>query len=161
MIFTRLQRFNRGGVSPFHRMVTLRDELDNLFQQALGRPLETPFHPDASGLPEGGLPALDLYEDKDSWVVKVELPGLKKEDIAISLEDGALTVSGERKQNPKHDAATVCRCERVLGRFERSIGLPGNVDAGKSKAAYTDGVLTVTLPKSEEAKPKQIPINIK
>ena len=159
MIFTRLQRLNGGGVSPFHRMVALRDELDNLFQQAVGQPLETTLDPDQ--LPEGCLPALDLYDDKDGLVVKVELPGMKKEDIAISLEDGLLTVSGERKQDLKHDAATTCRCERVMGRFERRISLPCKVDAGKIKAAYTDGVLTVTLPKSEEAKPKQIPITIK
>jgi HSP20 family protein len=159
MIFAKLQRPNYGGISPFHRMVTLRDELDNLFQLALGQPLETPFDPDR--LPEGCLPALDLYEDNDGLVVKVELPGMKKEDIAISLEDGTLTVSGERKQDPRFDEATVCRCERVLGRFERRVSLPCKVDAGKIKAAYTDGVLTVTLPKAEEAKPRQIPINIK
>jgi HSP20 family protein len=159
MIFTRLQSPNYGGVSPFHRAITLRDELHNLLQQALAQPLETSFDPDR--LPEGCLPALDLYEDKDGLVVKVELPGMKKEDIAISLEDGTLAVSGERKQDPHLDAATVCRCERVLGRFERRVSLPCKVDAGKIKAAYTDGVLTVTLPKAGEAKPKQIPINIK
>jgi HSP20 family protein len=148
MIFTRLQKLNNGGVSPFHRMATLRDELDNLFQQALTRRLETE-------------PALDLYEDKDGLVVTVELPGMKKEGIAISLEDGVLAVSGERKQNPQHDGATVCRCERVLGQFERRVSLPCQVDAGKIKAVYADGVLTVTLPKAEAAKPKQISIDIK
>jgi HSP20 family protein len=107
------------------------------------------------------LPALDIYEDKDGLVVKVELPGMKKEDIAISLEDGSLTVSGERKQNPQHAAAKTCRCERVLGRFERRVSLPCPVDAGKITAVYTDGVLTVALPKAEEAKPKQIHVDIK
>ena len=140
-------------------MATLRDELDNLFQQALTRPLQTDLDP--SRLPEGCLPALDLYEDKDGLAVKVELPGMKKEDIAISLEDGLLTVSGERKQDARHDGATACRCERVLGRFERRISLPCQVDAGKITAVYTDGVLTVTLPKAEAAKPKQIPIDVK
>jgi HSP20 family protein len=139
----------------------LRDELDHLFKQAVGQSSEAPSTLDPSRLPEGCLPALDLYEDKDGLVVKVELPGMKKEDIAISLTDGLLTVSGERKQDPKLDVATVCRCERVLGRFERRITLPCKVDAEKIKAAYTDGVLTVTLPKSEEAKSKQIPIEIK
>lgn len=142
-------------------MATLRDELDNLFQQALKRPLRTPFDLDLGRLPEGCLPALDLYEDKDGLVAKVELPGMKKEDIAISLDNEVLTVSGERKQNPQPDGATACRCERVLGRFERRISLPCQVDAGKIKAVYADGVLTVTLPKAEEAKPKQIPIDVK
>jgi HSP20 family protein len=161
MIFTRLQTLHRGGFSPFHRMMTLRSELDNLFNRALTQPLQTPFDLESGRLPEGCLPALDLYEDKDGLVAKVELPGMKKEDIAISLEDGVLTVSGERKQDPRHDAATACRCERVLGRFERRISLPAKVDAAKITAAYTDGVLTVTLPKAEEAKLKQIPIDIK
>jgi HSP20 family protein len=123
--------------------------------------VETPFDLEPSRLPEGCLPALDIYEDKDGLVVHVELPGSKKEDIAISLEDGFLTVSGERKQNPQYDAATVCRCERVLGRFERRITLPYPVEAGAIKAAYNNGVLTVTLPKAEEAKPKHIPIDVK
>ena len=140
-------------------MATLRDELDNLFQQALTRPLPTRFELNPSRLPEGGFPALDLYEDKDGLVVTVELPGMKKEDIAIALGDGVLTVSGERKQNPQHDAATACRCERVLGRFERRVSLPCKVDGGKITAAYADGVLTVTLPKAVEA--KQIQIDIK
>jgi HSP20 family protein len=139
-------------------MATLRHELDNLFQQVVGQPLETTLEPNE--YQEGYLPALDLYEDKDGLVVKIELPGMKKEDIGISLEDGLLTVSGERKQEVQHETATVGRCERVMGRFERRLNLPCPVDAGKIKAAYTDGVLTVTLPKSEEAKPKQIPISI-
>jgi len=128
-------------------MATLRDELDNLFNQAR--------------VPEGYVPALDLYEDKDGLVVKVELPGMKKEDISISLEDEVLTVSGERKYEAPQDAVTTCRCERVLGRFERCVSLPCKVDAGKINAVYADGVLTVTLPKAEEAKLKQIPITIK
>ena len=160
MILTRLQRLNRG-VSPFQRVVTLREELDNLFGQAFGQPVETPYDSDPDRLPEGCLPALDLYEDKEGLVARVELPGLKKEDIAISLHEGALTVSGERKQDPQLDAATVRRSERVVGRFERRISLPCKVDAEKIKATYTDGVLTVTLPKAEEAKLKNIPINIK
>jgi len=159
MIITRSQRLNNASVSPFHRTATLRDTLDSLFQQALTGPLATPSEFEASRLAEGSLPALDLYEDKDALIVAVELPGMKKEDIAISLEDGVLSVSGERKQGSKHESAVACRCERVLGHFERRVSLPGKVDAGKIKAAYTDGVLTVTLPKAEEAKPKQIQID--
>ena len=91
MTFTRLQKLSRGGVSPFHRGATLRDELDNLFQQALLQPLESTFNPGRAA--QGSLPPLDLYEDKDGLVVKVELPGMKKEDIALTLEDGLLTVA--------------------------------------------------------------------
>jgi HSP20 family protein len=150
MTFTRLQNF-----SPLHRALRLHDELDNFFQLALGRRFDT------DQFQFGSTPALDLYEDKENVVVKVELPGMKKEDIAISLEDGVLTVSGERKQDSTQESATICRCERVSGRFERQISLPTPVDEAKIKATYTDGILTVTLPRAEEAKPKQIPVEIK
>jgi HSP20 family protein len=152
MIFTRLQTPGYAAVS---RAVTLHNELRNLFEQALGGGWERPYDP-----ADGFLPALDLHENKDSFVVKVELPGVKKEDVAISLENGVLAISGERKQDPQLDSATVCRCERALGRFERKVGLPAKVDADKIHAAYADGILTVTLPKAEEAKPKQIAINV-
>src|SRR5208282_3034213 len=102
-----------------------------------------------------------LFEDKESLVVRAEVPGMRKEDIEISLHDGYLTVSGERKQDQTYAAAETYRSERWLGRFQRTISLPCKVDADKIKAAYTDGILTVTLPKAEEAKPKQIPITVK
>jgi HSP20 family protein len=114
-----------------------------------------------SQLLEGWFPAVDVYEDKDSLLVKAELPGLKKEDIEISLHDGSLTLSGERKQEEKHEGAEVYRSERWVGRFHRSISLPCSVEADKIKATYNEGVLKVTLPKAEEAKPKQIAISVK
>ena len=154
MIFTRLQNLNRGEFSQFRRVVTLPDDLNNLFLQALGQPVKAGFDTEACRFP-----ALDLYEDNAGLVVKVELPGTRKEDINIALEDGVLAVSGERKANPKPETGSICRCERTLGQFERRVTLPYQVDAGKIQASYTDGVLTVTLPKAEEAKSKQIPIN--
>jgi HSP20 family protein len=154
---------NHWKVGPARRIATLRDGMDGLFNLALSRLLESPLGLDAGGnnqLLEGWSPAVDIYEDKDSLIVKAEVPGMKKEDIEISLHDGFLTFSGERKQEKTHDAEETCRSERWLGRFHRSISLPCRVDADKIKAAYTDGVLTVTLPKAEEAKPKQIPITV-
>ena len=105
----------------------------------------------------GWSPALDLYEDKDNIVAVVELPGMQKEDIEISLHDGMLTISGERKsQTSNREKAE--RTERYIGRFRRSVTLPTRVDADKISASYRDGILTVTLPKAEEAKPKQIEV---
>src|SRR6266700_1053427 len=105
----------------------------------------------------GWSPALDLYQDKDNIVAVVELPGMRKEDIEISLHDGTLTISGERKsQTSNREKAE--RTERYIGRFRRSITLPTRVDANKIGATYRDGIVTVTLPKAEEAKPKQIEV---
>jgi HSP20 family protein len=92
--------------------------------------------------------------------VKVELPGMKKEDINISLHDGSLSISGERKSEGQYEDAEVYRAERFFGRFQRSVTLPAAVAADKVKAQYKDGILTVTLPKTEEAKPKHIDVNV-
>ena len=92
--------------------------------------------------------------------MKAELPGMKKEDIDVSLHDGALSISGERKSEEKLENAEVYRSERFFGRFQRTVALPATVDAAKISAQYKDGVLTVTLPKAEEAKPKQIDVQV-
>ncbi len=102
-------------------------------------------------------PALDLYQNNDDVIALVELPGMRKEDIEISLHDGTLTISGERKSETPDGAAE--RTERYVGKFRRSITLPARVDASKVSATYRDGILTVTLPKAEEARPKQIQVD--
>jgi HSP20 family protein len=143
-------------------VATLRDEVDNFFNLAFGRLNDTNggSGPGAHGL-DGWLPAVDVYEDKDTLQVKAELAGLKKEDIEISLQDGYLVLSGERKQEEKRENGEVYRSERWVGHFHRAINLPYRVQADKIEATYNDGVLTVTLPKAEEAKAKQIPITVK
>jgi HSP20 family protein len=147
-------------VSPLRRVTTLRDQVDNLFNMAFGR-LAGANGENSSPLMEGWFPAVDVYEDKDSLMVKAELPGLKKEDIEISLHDGYLNLSGERKHEEKREGAQLYRSERWVGRFQRSISLPCGVEADKITATYNEGVLTVSLPKAEEAKPKHIPISVK
>ena len=132
------------------RLSDLRDEIDRLFESPLAEVAR------ASQLLSAWTPPLDLYEDKDNFVVTVELPGMKKDEIQINLHDGSLSVSGERRTDEKFDNSEVCRAERFIGRFQRSIPLPAPVDTDKVKAQYSDGVLTVTLPKTEEAKPRQI-----
>ncbi len=135
------------------RWSSLRDDLDALF--------EVPFlsGSDRQGqLLNGWAPALDLYQNSDNVVAQVELPGMRKEDIEISLHDGTLTVAGERKiESPEGSSAE--RSERRVGKFRRSVTLPVRVDSNKVSASYRDGILTITLPKAEEAKPKQIQIN--
>jgi HSP20 family protein len=107
----------------------------------------------------GKSPGRSLYQNNDNVVAIVELPGMRKEDIEISLHDGTLTIAGERKEETgEGDSAT--RTERFTGKFRRSITLPTSVDANKVNATYKNGILTVTLPKSEEAKPKQIQVNV-
>jgi HSP20 family protein len=132
------------------RLTDLRDEFDRLFEAPLARTSEF----------LGWAPAFDVYEEKDNFVVKAELPGMKKEDISVSLHDGNLIISGERKNETKGEGAEVYRAERYVGKFQRSVSLPAQVTAGKVTAEYKDGILTVTLPKSEEAKPKQIEVQV-
>jgi HSP20 family protein len=108
----------------------------------------------------GWSPVLDLYEDKDNLFVKMDLPGMKREEIEVSLHEGSLSISGERKSEQKHEAAEVYRAERFFGRFQRTVTLPTPVAADKVKAEYKDGILTITLPKTEEAKPKHIDVNV-
>lgn len=136
------------------RLSDLRNEIDRLF--------EAPFAElaQASNLLSGWTPALDVHEDKDNVYVRAEVPGMQKSDIEVSLHDGMISISGERKQERKHDEGEVHRAERFFGRFHRSVSLPAPVAADKVKAQYKDGVLTVTLPKTEEAKPKHIDVNV-
>ena len=135
------------------RLSDLRDEIDRLFESPLG---ETR----TSQLLSGWTPALDVYEEQDHFIVKAELPGLKKEDIEVSYHDGGLSISGERKSETKHEDAGVYRAERFFGRFQRTVTLPTPVAVDKARASYQDGVLTVTLPKTEEAKPKHIDVSV-
>jgi len=134
------------------RWTSLRDDLNSLFEL----PFWSGFGRQGQ-LFSGWSPALDLYQNNDNIVAMVELPGMRKEDIEISLHEGALTIAGERKSESSNGEKAE-RTERYIGKFRRSITLPTRVDANKVSATYRDGILTVTLPKAEEAKPKQIQV---
>lgn len=117
----------------------------------------------AQAWPENGrsfTPPVDILEKDTAFIATVDLPGLKKEDIEISLDDGVLTISGERKfeHEEKEEGKAFRRIERTYGAFSRSFTLPQGVDLGKVEAVFTDGVLKLTLPKSEAAKPRKIAI---
>jgi HSP20 family protein len=139
--------------APFGRLSTLHDEIDRLFNLSF---------PAFNRNPEwfGWAPALDVTQDKDDLTVKVELPGMKKEEIAIALNEGVLTVSGERKREEEKKEGEMFRSERFFGKFQRSVTLPTAIDSKKVRAAYKDGILVITLPKAEEAKPKQIEVTV-
>jgi HSP20 family protein len=151
---TRWQRPELSTWPAFGRLTDLRDEIDRLFESPLTELAHT------SNLLSGWNPALDLYEDKDNLYVKVELPGMKRQEIDVSLHEGSLSISGERKSEQKHEDAEVYRAERFFGRFQRTVTLPTPVAADKVKAQYKDGILNITLPKTEEAKPKHIDVNV-
>lgn len=151
-----LIRYQTPELTPWSasdRWSTLRDELNSLF--------DLPLWSNAGRVGQlftGWSPAVDVYQSTDNITAVVELPGMRKEDIDISLHDGTLTISGERtRESTNGDKAE--RTERYVGTFRRSIALPTNVDPNKVNATYRDGILTVTLPKAEEAKPKQIQVS--
>jgi len=131
-------------------MVSIQDEMNRVFDGFFGR-FPSRFDTEWS-------PNVDISETKDDFVVKAEVPGMEKEDVKITLQDNVLTLKGEKKQE-KEDA-TCYRMERSYGSFVRSFSLPTVIRADKIKASYKDGILNITLPKAEEVKPKQIPIEV-
>jgi HSP20 family protein len=158
MTLTRWQRPVGHGLAagcqscaPEDGLSQLLQSFGSIFDSPLGASLETQFTGE-------WLPAVDVHDGKDTVTVKAELPGMKKEDIDISLQEGVLTLSGERKDSREAASGGASHCERRFGRFQRGISLPYKVDTQSIKAAYTDGVLTIELAKAEEAKPKQIKI---
>ena len=152
-----LIRYQAPELAPWFaadRWSNLRDELNSFFEL----PVWSSFARSGQ-LFTGWSPALDLYQSNDNVIAVAELPGMRKEDIEISLHDGTLTISGERKRERSSNGEKAERTERYVGTFRRSIALPTRVDASKVGATYRDGILTVTLPKAEEVKPKQIQVS--
>jgi HSP20 family protein len=137
---------------PFREAVSLRDAMNALFQDSFVRPSGT--------VPQGGVVALplDVTEDENEFVVKASLPGVKPEDVQITVHGETLTIQGQSKyEEEKKDERWHIR-ERRAGSFQRSIALPVPVDSDKAQATFEHGVLTLTLPKSEQAKPRQIKV---
>jgi HSP20 family protein len=143
---------------PLRDIVSIQDEMNQLFDDFFGR---TPKRWSAFG-PEEGVwtPNVDVSETKDEIVVTAEMPGMKKEDIKLSVQENVITLSGGKKSEEEKKDANFYRLERSFGSFCRSFTLPTPVEAEKIKASFKDGILKVTLPKSEKVKPQEIPINI-
>ena len=128
------------------------------------RMLEDFFSPDTRffGEPVTSLmPLMNIEETKDAYRISIEVPGMEKDDIDIEVKDNVLTVSGEKKEEVKSEDSTFYRRERRFGKFSRSISLPNDINVDGIDAEYKNGVLTLTLPKTEEAKPKKITVKNK
>lgn len=137
---------------PFRELSAFRKEMDDLWNRFFG---ETPFR---QAFSHEWAPSVDISETKDNVLVKAELPGLEAKDIDVSMSGDVLNIKGEKKKEAeKKDEHYHC-CERYTGSFQRSFRLPVGVQSDKVKATFKDGVLTVTLPKAEKAKKKQIEI---
>jgi HSP20 family protein len=106
-------------------------------------------------------PLSDIFEDKDNYLLTMDLPGIRKEDVKISYVDGQLNISGERKQEKESKNGTYHRVERNYGKYFRTVALPKKIKEDKIDAEFKDGQLTITVPKADEAKPKEIDIKVK
>ncbi len=130
--------------------VTMNRLFNNLFDTPTG----------AAAASRRWIPAMDLAETKDAYVLRADLPGLAPEDVKIELENRVLTVSGERKAEQRSEESGWVRVERSFGAFRRSLTLPAGVDAAAITAGFDNGVLTVTVPKPEQAKPHRVEIAV-
>jgi HSP20 family protein len=141
---------------PAREMMTLREAMDRLFNDAFTRPL---------GIADNGnvwsVPAVDMYQTDNEVIVKASLPGIKSDEVQINVTGDVLTLKGEVKQKEEVKEKAYHISEQRWGMFERSIVLPTDVIADKAKADFENGILTITLPKAEEAKPKTINIKTK
>lgn len=141
--------------NPWNELVSLRERMNRVFDDSLFRS-DRREDPLAMGT---WSPAVDMFEKDDQVVIKAELPGLEKKDISLDLQNGVLTLKGERKHENEVKEENYYRREMSCGKFIRSFSLPEDVDADKIKAEFQNGLLTVEVPKPEEHKPKQIPVN--
>ena len=140
---------------PFQSLRRLGNALDEAFNT-------WPFAQDDEGgaITSSWYPACDVLEDQDSVKIIVELPGLTPDDVKLSLENNLLSIRGEKKQHAEERTERVHRYERSYGAFERSFALPTTVDSDKVSASFENGILTVTLPKAERARPREIPVRV-
>jgi HSP20 family protein len=140
---------------PFQDLLAIQDEMNQLFGRAVGQGGQ---RGQGQVTERTWAPALDISERKDAYVVTVEVPGVKAEDLDITLEDGLLTIRGERRFTQETSDQQYHRVERRYGSFRRSITLPSQVQADQIEASFEDGVLEVVVPKAEEAKPRKISV---
>jgi len=142
--------------TPFRELSTVQERMNKLFEDAM----RAPYRSDEAFAPPAWAPAVDIFETGKEIVMKAELPEMQEKDIDIKVEDNVLSLTGERRMSKEVKEENYHRIERSYGSFSRSFTLPRTVDREGIKAAYKDGVLTVTLPKKEEVKPKQIKIDV-
>jgi HSP20 family protein len=148
-------RARETGLDIFEDLEGFQNEMNRLFNLTLHRP----------GKKGNGTalwaPVVDIIDEKDNIRVRAELPGMKKEEIEVSVNNDTLSIKGEKKEEKEIKEKDYVRSERYYGAFHRSFILPAGVDPQRVNAAYKDGVLEITLPKREDAKPKEIKVDIK
>ena len=137
--------------NPARDFIRMQEDFDRFFRG---------FLPETSLARGTWEPAVDIGETNNAYLITADLPGLTKDEIKINYQDGVLTIHGEKQQEKEEKNKNYHRIERSYGVFERSFRLPSRIAADKIDAKYKDGVLTLTLPKTEEARPKEIPIKI-
>lgn len=140
---------------PIRDMVALREAMDRMVEEGMVR-APAPF----AAWSSGGM-AVDMYETDDSVIVSTAIPGMKAEEIEVSVTGDTLTIKAETKEDSEVKRENYLRRERRFGSCCRSITLPGGLEADKAEADYTDGILTLTFPKAEEVKPKSIKVSTK
>jgi len=137
--------------SPFEELTRMRRDMERL-TEGITRGV-------SYGTSAGVFPLVNLTEDNEKYYLRAELPGIKADDIEISVTGNSISISGERKIPTEDENAKYHRRERESGKFNRILSLPGQINTAKAGAKNVDGILTVTLPKAEEAKPKKIAVN--
>ena len=142
---------------PLREMTSLREAMDRLFEESMVGPRWASLWSAESG----STLAVDLVEGEDNFVVTADVPGVKPDELEISITGNTLIIEGETKSEETVEEPNYLRRERRYGRFQRSLTLPTEVEAAKAKALFEDGVLKLTLPKSEAVKPRSIKINVK
>ena len=141
---------------PFNNLAALQDRMTRAFGDVWGRT----HRQDEDYISGSWMPAVDVRETNDALEITAELPGIEPKEVEVSVENGVLTLKGSRNFEKASEGETYHRVERAYGSFERSFSLPTNVDPEKVQAVYRHGVLHLTLPKREEAKPKSISIKV-
>lgn len=144
----------RGG--PWREMARMEQEMDELFRKFPGESPLLPF----GGEGRAWAPSVDMIDRTEELLVRADLPGLEQKDVEVSVEDGMLTIRGERKEEKEAKEGDYYCCERWAGAFARTVALPAGIDTDKVKAAFRNGVLEVHLPKTKEAKARKIDIKI-
>jgi HSP20 family protein len=150
-MFVTPTRRSLDSMTSLRRLNSVLDEAFNAW----------PYQSEQNGaLTSAWLPACDVFEDREAVKIMAEVPGVRPEDVKLSIENNLLTIRGEKKQQAEEKTERVHRYERSYGTFERTFALPTTVDPEKIAATYSQGILTVTIPKADRARPREIPVSV-
>lgn len=144
--------------TPNADLATMSQRMERLFDEMLGHGMRRSS--EERSLRGAWMPAINILEREDAILISADLPGLKAEDVEVTVEEGVLTIRGERKMEESSEGETYHRVERQYGLFERTFSLPNSVDPEKINARFKNGEMTLTLPKREESKPRSISIKV-